>query len=134
VFSQPFYRLFFLLFSSNLAVLSFLLEPLNKAWIPRPFSAELLPYKLVPSLYCCMGLFSPKSRTLHLSLLSIVVFPLTSSFFQILQIPLNHSFVLQHIELFSGFVVMHQTDEGALLLLLRSLIKMFNSAASKTDP
>lgn len=41
---------------------------------PRTFSVQLLFRLLVPSLYCCMELWQPRCRTLHLSLLSFTNF------------------------------------------------------------
>lgn len=56
---------------------------------PRSFSAELLTGQLMPSQYCCMGLWCPKDVSSHLLLLNLVDGFLLVHFFQSFGIPLN---------------------------------------------
>jgi len=42
---------------------------------PRSFSAKLFSSWVAPSVYCCMGLFLPRCRTLHFPWLSLRRFP-----------------------------------------------------------
>lgn len=50
-----------------------LMFTLTSSRTPRTFATKLFSNLLIPSLYCCMGLFLPRCRDLHFALLKCAI-------------------------------------------------------------
>ena len=80
---------------------------------PRSLSAKLLSFWLAPSMYWCMGLFLPRSMTLHFPLLNFMRF-LFSPFLQPVEVPVDARTSIWCISHSSQFCIICQADKGAL--------------------